>query len=53
MDNSNTGAFQSDFPQELLLEAQRVPKPTSDRLRVDEWRNSWFSRLSEILVGKD
>ncbi|MFI4889457.1 MAG: hypothetical protein ACHQIL_02895 [Steroidobacterales bacterium] len=52
-ENSSTSTYQVNFPQELLLEAQRVPKPTSDQLRVDAWRNSWLSRLAEMLIGKE
>ena len=50
-DNSMRGTFQ--IPKELLSEAKRQPKPKGDQLRVEGWRNSWLSRLSEMLVGKD
>ena len=43
----------SDFPQELLHESRQVAKPTTDQLRVEGWRNSWFSRLVEMLTGED
>jgi hypothetical protein len=49
-DNSMTGTFQ--IPQDLLSEAKRS-KPKNDRLHVEGWRNSWLSRLTEMLVGKD
>jgi hypothetical protein len=49
-DNSMTGTFK--IPQDLLSEAKRS-KPKNDRLRVEGWRNSWLSRLAEMLVGKD
>jgi hypothetical protein len=53
-DNSMTGAYQLNLPQDLLMEAKRAPKPKHDQLlRVEGWRNSWLSRLSELLVGKD
>ncbi len=52
-DNSMTGAFQISLPQELLAEAKRQPKPKNEQLRVEGWRNSWLSRVSEMLVGKD
>lgn len=52
-DHTSTGTFQIHFPQELLLESKRVPKPTNDQLRVEGWRNSWFSRIAEMLIGKD
>jgi hypothetical protein len=50
-DDSKTGAFHLDLPQDLLSEAHRAPKP--EHLRVEEWRNTWLSRISELLVGKD
>ena len=52
-DHTSTGTFQIHFPQELLLESKRVAKPTTDQLRVEGWRNSWLSRLAEMLIGKD
>jgi hypothetical protein len=53
IDHTSTGTFQISFPQDLLQESKRVPKPTSDQLRVEGWRNSLFSRLAEMLIGKD
>jgi hypothetical protein len=53
VDHTSTSTFQINFPQELLLESKRVPKPTTDQLWVEGWRNSWFSRLAEMLIGKD
>ncbi|HEY0801087.1 MAG TPA: hypothetical protein VGD54_09595 [Steroidobacteraceae bacterium] len=50
-DNSMTGTFQ--IPKDLLSEAMRTSKPKSDRLQVEGWRNSWLSRLAEMIVGKD
>ena len=52
-DNSMTGTFQINLPQDLLSEAQRVAKPENEQLRVEGWRNSWLSRVAELLVGKD
>jgi hypothetical protein len=52
-DNSMTGTFQMALPKDLLSEAQRIPKSTGDPLHVEGWRNSWLSRVSELLVGKD
>ena len=52
-DNSMTGAFQLNLPKELLTEAKRAPKAKTEELRVEGWRNSWLSRISELLVGKD
>ena len=53
-DNSISGAYQLNLPKDLLSEAKRQqPKPHQDQLRVEEWRSSWLSRISELLVGKD
>jgi hypothetical protein len=53
VDNSMTGTFQFDLPEDLLTEAKRAPKPKNEQLRVEGWRNSWLSRVAEMLVGKD
>ena len=53
VDKSMTGSFQLNLPKDLLSEARRQQKPKNEQLRVDGWRNSWLSRLSEMLVGKD
>jgi hypothetical protein len=52
-DNSMTGTFQINLPKDLLSEAKRASKPKNDQLHVEGWRNSWLSRLSELIVGKD
>jgi hypothetical protein len=52
-DKSMTGTFQLNLPKEILSAAMRQPKPKNEQLRVEGWRNSWLSRLSELLVGKD
>ena len=52
-DHSMTGTFQLNLPKDLLSEAKRAAKPKSEQLRVEGWRNSWLSRISELLVGKD
>jgi hypothetical protein len=52
-DHTSTGTFQIPFPQELLIESRQVAKPTSDQLRIEGWRNSWFSRIAELLIGKE
>jgi hypothetical protein len=52
-DQSMTGTYQLNLPKELLSEAKRQPKPKPEQLRVDGFRNSWLSRLSEMFVGKD
>jgi hypothetical protein len=53
VDNSRTGSFQFKLPKDLLTEAQRNAKPKQDQLRVDGWKNSWLTRLSEVFVGRD
>jgi hypothetical protein len=52
-DNSMTGTFQISLPKDLLSEAKRAPKGKSEQLHVEGWRNSWLSRIAELLVGKD
>ena len=52
-DTSVGGSVQFDLPKDLLAEAKRQPKPQVDELKIDGWRNSWVSRLSEMLLGKD
>jgi hypothetical protein len=54
-DNSVTGTFQLNLPKDLLAEAKRQAKskPHDEKLRVEGWRTSWLSRISEVLVGKD
>ena len=53
-DNSLTGTFQFELPKDLLSESKRAaPQPQHEQLHVEGWRNSWLSRISELLVGKD
>jgi hypothetical protein len=52
-DNSMTGAFQISLPKDLLSEARQAPKAKNEQLHVEGWRNSWLSRIAEMLVGKD
>jgi hypothetical protein len=52
-DNSMTGTFQINLPKELLNASKRTVAPKSEQLRVEGWRNSWLSRISEFFVGKD
>jgi hypothetical protein len=52
-DKPMTSTFQFDLPKDLIAEAKRQPKPNNEQLKIDGWRNSWLSRLSEILIGKD
>lgn len=53
VDNSMTGTFQIELPKDLLMEAKRATKAKGEQLHVEGWRNSWLSRISELLVGKD
>ena len=53
IDNSMTGTFQIDLPKDLLSESKRAPKPKNEQFHVEGWGNSWLSRISELLVGKD
>ncbi len=52
-DNSMTGTFQIKLPKELVNESRRQPKPKHEELKVEGWRSSWLSKMSELLVGKD
>ncbi|HWX79455.1 MAG TPA: hypothetical protein VNZ02_05175 [Steroidobacteraceae bacterium] len=52
-DNSMTGTFQINLPKDLLSEARRAAPPKKEQLHVEGWRNSWLSRIAELLVGKD
>jgi len=52
-DKSMTGTFQLNLPKELLSEARRQSKPKGEQLKVEGWRNSWLSRVTELLIGKD
>jgi len=52
-DNTMPSAFQSKLPKELLAAAQRTSKAKGEQLRVEGWRHSWFTRLSEIIVGRE
>jgi hypothetical protein len=53
MSQDVTDKFQFTVPQDLVSEAARQPKLGQDRFKVEGWRTSWLSRLSELLVGKD
>jgi hypothetical protein len=52
-DNSMTGTFQITLPKELLNASKRSAAPKNEQLRVEGWRRSWLTRLSELFVGKD
>jgi hypothetical protein len=54
IDDSMTGNSELEFPKELLSEAKRSSaKLENEQLHVEGWRNSWLSRIGELLVGKD
>ena len=52
-DHSMTGTFRFELPKDLLSEAQRAATKPQDDLRIEGWRRSWLSRISEKLVGED
>jgi len=52
-DNSLTGTFQVTLPKELLTASKRTSAPKNEQLRVEGWRTSWLTRISELFVGKD
>ncbi len=52
-DNSATGTFQLNLPKELLSESARQSRRKTEQLQIEGWRNSWLSRLSELLVGRE
>ncbi len=52
-DDTLTGEFQVDLPRDLLAAATRPPRRKGEEYRVETWRPSWLTRLSELLVGKD
>lgn len=52
-DQSMTGTFQFQLPKDLVSESKRQPKPKGEHFSVEGWRNSWLSRIAELLVGKD
>ena len=55
-DDTMNDTFRLNLPKDLLSEAARQSKAKPNKgpqLRVDGFRTSWLSRLSEVLVGKD
>jgi len=52
-DNSLTGKFRINLPQELLAAAAPKLPPKKEELQVEGWRDSWLSRISEALIGKE
>ncbi len=52
--DSSPDTFQLNLPKDLLVEAKRHARPRlpEAQLRVEGWRSSWLSRVSELLVGK-
>jgi hypothetical protein len=51
--SSMTEKSQFKLPKDLVAESVRQPKSKSDQFRVEGWKRSWLSRISELLVGKD
>ncbi len=52
-EESTTDVFHSTVPAELLAEARRAPRQKDEQLRVEGWRPSWLSRVTELLAGRD
>jgi hypothetical protein len=52
-DESPTGTFQFTLPEELLTASKRQPKLREDGFKVEGWRTSWFSKVSEMLIGQE
>jgi hypothetical protein len=53
MDKSMQATGQFNLPKELVSEARKQPKAKKEMLKVEGWRTSWLTRVSEMLVGKD
>jgi hypothetical protein len=53
IDKSMQGSYQINLPKDLLSEARKQPKPKKEHLKVEGWRASWLTRVSEMLIGKD
>jgi hypothetical protein len=45
--------IQFEVPAELLNVPKARSAPRDEGLRVEGWRTSWLSRLTEMLIGKD
>jgi hypothetical protein len=52
IDKSTQDSYQINLPEDLLSEARRQPKPKREHLKVEGWRTSWLTRVSEKLIGK-
>jgi hypothetical protein len=52
MEESTTNVFLLNLPKELIAEAERQPQPKVE-LKVEGWKTSWLSRLSERVLGRD
>jgi hypothetical protein len=50
-DSSITGAFQIKLPRELAVQVKRSAGAAPGKMRVEQWRGSWLTRLFEKLVG--
>jgi hypothetical protein len=53
IDKSMQDSYQISLPKDLLAEAKKQPKPKREHLKVEGFRTSWLTRVSERLVGKD
>jgi hypothetical protein len=52
-DQSMTGTFRFELPKDLVSESKQQPKPKGEHFQVEGWRNSWLTRIAELIVGKD
>ena len=52
-DYARTEDDQLSISPDLLVAAQQARKPVSDQLKVEGFRDSWFARLAELLIGRD
>ena len=53
IDKSMQDSYQINLPKDPLSEARKQPKPNREHLKVEGWRTSWLTRVSERLIGKD
>ena len=51
-DESMTGTFRLNLPEELVS-ASAHTAPKNDQLRVEGWHRSWWTRITELLIGKE
>jgi len=52
IDKFKQDSYEINLPKDLLAEAKKQPKPKREHLKVEGFRTSWLTRVSEMLVGK-